>query len=121
MNRVSVPGGWVDFREPEEVPEKLRRRVMILGTQAQGVNERVNEENVDIAENDMLFLFGFNDAVAICLVARWSWEDIPVTVEGLVELPGAVYDAIINYGKTKVTRLIPNQGVDPDPKAPTDS
>lgn len=118
MQRVTIHGGWVDYREPEDVPERLRRRVTMLAAQAPSVSNRINDDGVD--ENDMGFLLSFNDAVAMCLVEAWAWDE-PVTVEGLQNLPGRVYDEIVKHCQTMVSRLLPSFAVDVDPKAPTES
>lgn len=122
MYRLTVPGGWVEFREPEEVPERLRRRVVTLAPSASKVVRVENDEPVvnDLDDAGMDFLFEFNDAVALCLVSNWSWPH-KVCREGLQELPGNVYDAIVQYCSPLVPRLMPNFAVDPDPKAPIES
>jgi len=120
MQRVTVHGGWVDYREPEDVPERLRRRVTMLASQAPSVAARVGSGETDIDENDMSFLLGFNDAVAMCLIMGWSWEQ-PISVEGLQDLPGRVYDEIVKYCQVLVPRLLPSFAVDTDPKALTES
>lgn len=126
MKRVTVPGGWVDYREPEDVPERLRRRVITMSGRAGTVATRLSavsaeEAAAEVSEEDMRFLLDFNDAIAVCLVMGWSWSDIPVTVDGLLDLPAVVYDEITRYSQGQVTRLLPNFAVDPDPKAPTES
>lgn len=123
MKRVSLPGGWVDFREPEDVPEKLRRRVVTKAAGAKGFSDRIgamNAETVSMTEDDMGFMLSFNDAVAVCLIMGWSWE-YPVSEDGLQELPASAYDAIVRHSQTMVSRLMPNFSVDPDPKALTEN
>ena len=127
MQRVSVNGGWVDFREPEDVPERLRRRVTTMAGKAANIANRMNAEGLDesetlsIEEDDLRFLLEFNDAVAICLVMGWSWTEIPVTSDGLLDLPASAYDHVVRHGQAQVSRLLPNFGVDPDPKVTTDN
>lgn len=123
MQRVSLPGGWVDFREPEDVPERLRRRVTTMASKAASlasVLQTKSDEEAAEAVNDLEFLLEFNDAVAICLVMGWSW-DVPVTADGLLDLPAAAYDNIVKHGQAHMSRLLPNFSVDPDPKAPTEN
>jgi len=126
MQRVSVNGGWVDFREPEDVPERLRRRVTTMAGKAANIAGRLNTENTEeetlsIEEDDLKFLLEFNDAVAICLVMGWSWSEVQVTTDGLLDLPASAYDSIVRHGQSQVSRLLPNFGVDPDPKVITDN
>jgi hypothetical protein len=120
MQRVTVNGGWIDYREPEDTPERLRRRVTMLAAQAPSVTARVGTDGADVNEDDMRFLLSFNDAVAMCLVEAWAWDE-PVTVEGLQNLPGRVYDEIVKYCQSLMSRLLPSFAVDVDPKALTES
>jgi hypothetical protein len=113
--RITISNGWVDFREPEDVPEKLRRRVTLLASRASNLNI---QEGDTPSNDDMQFYMDFNDAVAMCLIEQWGW-DYPVTLEGLQSLPGRVYDEIIKYTQGMVMRLLPSFAVDTDPKAPT--
>lgn len=129
MKRVTVVGGWVDYREPEDVPERLRRRVTTMAGRVGGIASKLvgiqgdaaELASVEVSEDDMRFMLDFNDAVALCLVMSWAWSDIPVTADGLLDLPAVVYDEIINYSQGQVSRLLPNFAVDPDPKAPIGS
>ena len=120
MQRVTVQGGWVDFRDPEDVPERLRRRVTMLAAQAPSITAGLSDDGSNVTADDMEFLLAFNDAVAICLVQGWAWDQ-PISIEGLQDLPGRVYDEIVKYCQGLVPRLLPSFAVDADPKAPTES
>lgn len=113
---TTLRGGWVQYREPEDVPERLRRRVVQIGAQLATLGERA--EAGQVTAEDMELLSQMNDAIAVCLIVSWSW-DAPITVEGLQELPVSAYDEIVKYGQTVVERLLPNFTVNPDPKVPT--
>lgn len=117
MQRVTVTGGWVEYREPEDVPERLRRRVTMLASQAPA--QAANQES-NLTESDMEFFMAFNDAVALCLVVAWSWDE-PVSLDGLQNLPGRVYDEIVKYTQGLMDRLLPSFAVDPNPKALTEN
>jgi hypothetical protein len=128
-HRIDITGGWIEYRDPEDVPERLRRKVVNMSGTATKLAGRLMNldledpssfEGVEITADDMEFLSSFNDAVAMCLVVAWSFDQ-PVTEEGLVELPKSVYDRIVGYCRDKVPALMPSFGVDPDPKAPTGS
>lgn len=114
--QTTLRGGWVQYRDPEDVPERLRRRVVQIGSQLASIGERA--EAGDISPEDMTLVSEMNDAIAICLVVAWSW-DAPLSVEGLQDLPVAAYDEIVKHGQAHVERLLPNFGVNPDPKVPT--
>lgn len=121
MKRENISGGWVDFREPEDVPERLRRRVTTLASRAAKIANKFEAETpTEVEENELEFLLEFNDAVSICLVMGWSF-DAPVNVEGLLELPASAYDHIVRHGQANVGRLLPNFQVDPDPKVITEN
>ena len=121
MKRENINGGWVDFREPEDVPERLRRKVTTMSSRAAKIAGKFEaDEPTDVEEAELQFLLEFNDAVSICLVMGWSF-DAPVTVEGLLELPASAYDFIVRHGQANIARLLPNFQVDPDPKAPTEN
>ena len=121
MKRENISGGWVDFREPEDVPERLRRRVTTMSSRAAKVAGKFEgDEPTEVDEAELQFLLEFNDAVSICLVMGWSF-DAPVTIEGLLELPASAYDFIVRHGQANIARLLPNFQVDPDPKAPTEN
>lgn len=119
MKRENVNGGWIDFREPEDVPERLRRRVTTMSGRAAKIANNLEGETDYVDTEDLQFLLEFNDAISICLVMGWSW-DVPVDVTGLLELPASVYDFIVRHGQSNVSRLLPNFQVDPDPKALTE-
>lgn len=119
MQRITVPGGWVEFREPEETPERLRRKVLLLSSNTGALQERL-ASNEDVAISDVEFFTAFNDAVALCLITQWSFAN-PLTTDGLQDLPGNVYDEIIKHVQPLTPRLMPNFGVDPSPKAPTEN
>ncbi len=84
-------------------------------------------------------LYRYNDRVALALIRKWSytgvpdengvWEFtgdegdkiIPVRLETLPCLPGEDYDAILKVTAPKALELMPSFGVDPNPKATTES
>jgi len=119
MKRLTVPGGWVDVREPEDVPERLRRRVTTMSGQAATVAGRLGDDDNPEA-SDVEFVLTFNDAICMCLVLGWSWE-WPVSTEGLLDLPGPAYDTLVQHAQSQLNRLIPSFAVDPNPKALTEN
>ena len=129
MNRLTVPGGWVEFREPEEVPEGRRREVMKLSSRGASFSEFLGEDDAfqldkmsdDERDSAMEFMTAFNDAVAFALINAWSFE-FPVSKDNLLNLPGVVYDAIVKHCSPLAKRLMPSFGADGamDPKAHTE-
>ena len=119
MGQVNVTGGWVILREPELVPERLRRKLVNLSVQ--GAPLVADLENKKTPEsNDIEFIEDFNDNLALALVKEWSFE-FPISKDGLLDLPGPVYDEIQKLCAPLVRRLMPNFGVDPDPKVTTEN
>jgi hypothetical protein len=123
MNRQSLQGGWVEYREPENVPERLRREVTKLSTKGAKFSTLAETDPAEMNEDELEsmtdFMSAFNDSVALALVSAWSF-DAPVTKDGLLDLPASAYDEIVKHCTPLVSRLMPNFGVDTDPKAPTD-
>jgi hypothetical protein len=117
MQRINVSGGWIDLRDPKDVPEKLRRPVIEKSVSLQEV---VGKEENDLTSGDLSNLFGLNDLIAVALVAGWSFAH-PITLDGLLELSGSAYDDILKAVAPKTIELMPNFGVDPDPKVPIEN
>ena len=130
MNRLTVHGGWVEFREPEEVPEGRRRDVMKLSSKGSQFTQFVTDDDSfdmeamseEQREKAMEFMTEFNDAVAYALINTWSF-DFPVSKDNLLNLPGAVYDAIVKHCSPLAKRLMPSFSADGamDPKADTEN
>ena len=129
MNRQTIQGGWIEYREPTEVPEGLRRKVTSLS--ARGVkyaNLPKDEEGNPIMDDQtssdidemMQFMDDINDAAAIALINAWSFPE-PITKEALLNLPAHIYRAIANHVQPLIPEMMPNFGVDgaDDPKVVT--
>ena len=116
-------GGWVEFRDPELTPERLRRPLIALAARGAAVASRldaIDESKPEtweaVSDDDMSIASKFNDLAVMCVVTAWSFE-APVTVDGLLDLPGPVYDAVVKHTLTLLPRLMPSFAVNPDPKA----
>jgi hypothetical protein len=119
MGQVNVTGGWVILREPELVPERLRRKLVNLSVEGAPLVANLEAKQTP-ATSDIEFIESFNDNLALALLKEWSF-DLPIDKEGLLDLPGPVYDEIQKLCAPLVRRLMPNFGVDPDPKVITES
>lgn len=111
--RVEVYSGWVQLRDPELVPERLRRPVFEKSVTGASL---VEGDGTNVDENTMKFFSEFNDLVAIAMISEWSF-DAPVSAEGMLDLPSKTYDEIRKVVSPFIAKLIPDFGVDPDPKA----
>jgi hypothetical protein len=130
------------LREPEDVPERLRRPVNVrtaevLAAHPQLAAMAARDDTDEMSEEQQLAALGvlgvmseINDLAVIAFVADWSFhaEDsdakLPVTMESLMDLPGDCYDALQKavaplYGRmqTKMAAMGPD-GVT-DPASPT--
>jgi hypothetical protein len=105
--------GTAILRDPLDVPEKLRRRVMRANSAAQAFVEELKQRGeipADLDSGDVdedmtrrigllvtvehpEFMENQQDAVLCALVESWPFEQ-PLTPEGLGEIPGSAYDAL---------------------------
>jgi hypothetical protein len=115
--RVEVFSGWIELREPNLVSERLRRPVFEKSVSGSSL---VEEEDNVVSEETMRFFSEFNDLVALAMIKEWSFE-FPISLEGLLDLPSRTYDDVRKAVTPFVNELIPDFGVDPDPKATTAS
>jgi hypothetical protein len=116
--RVDVFNGWIELRDPDLVPERLRRPV--FERSADGA--KTFDENGDQVSSEVLAFFSeFNDLLAVAMVASWSFGDV-VSVDTLQDLPAKTYDHIREAVAPFISKLIPNFGDDvSDPKATTEN
>jgi len=117
MQRKNLTGGWVELRSPTEVPERLRRPVVHASIDAQRFADL---EEGDFTGEDMNQLQVLNDLVAIALVSKWSFE-ADISLDGLLDLPSGSYDELLAIVAPQVGELMPNFGVNPDPKVLTEN
>jgi hypothetical protein len=113
--RKEIFGGWVELRDPQLVPERLRRPVFeksAEGAMLVGSGDEVTPETI-------AFFSEFNDAVAVALIEKWSFGDV-ITVDSLLDLPSRAYDEIRSIVSPFLTELMPNFDLDPDPKVITE-
>jgi hypothetical protein len=112
--RVEIFSGWIQLRDPELVPERLRRPVFEKSVQGSAL---FNDEDMD--SDTIKFFSEFNDLLAIAMISEWSF-DLPVTLDGLLDLPIKAYDDVRNAVAPFIDKLIPDFGVDVNPKAITE-
>ena len=112
LYKITLPdGGWASLRDPKKVPERLRRPLVTLQRRMLGTDMAKAFEGVDdvksldeskaldllrpiIASEDYGMLDDINDLLIVALVEEWSF-DLPITVEGSLDLPGDARDALI--------------------------
>lgn len=139
---VTDSGFWFVLREPQDVPERLRRPVVaklasFIGTAkaafdnddlaaavdatAQGVE--VDEAKVKEAlPDDLAEVFHntdeLNDLLALALLVSWSVET-PITLDALLDLPSGDYKAISQKVAPMMTALMPDFSVSPEKDSPS--
>lgn len=139
IRHVLSDNGWVELRETHEVTERLRRPVKTLSAsllknkgfvtavstaEAQDlaalaeIPDDKQEEIVGQLADSMGVLADLQDAVAIARIAAWSYGDV-VSVDGLLDLPGTVYDEIMKLCAAGTKDLMPDFGPSQDPDSPT--
>lgn len=109
--RVELPDGqWCQLRDPKKVPERLRRPceqvVFLMSTEmriwmAQNEDLEVGDDLVafvskmpQFSREDVDLLSQMTDLAAVALIAEWSFDGVPVSLDALMDLPGDTYDAI---------------------------
>lgn len=120
MAKHEIVGGWVELREPKEVPERLRRPIVIkAGTIGKAAQDIANADEVSVDESTLSAMFEFNDLLVIALTKAWSFDE-PITLEGLGNLPGNAYDALQKIVAPMVADLMPSFEATPSADSPTD-
>ena len=127
-------GGWVELRDPDEVPERLRQPLKVasltlgkypaIRKQAELISEGI-QCPPDLAEQAMSEMADGGGELAfrmaqlniLARVSAWSFGDT-VTSDGLLDLPGKVYDQIESLCGSS-DQLAEDLGPSPDPESPT--
>jgi hypothetical protein len=125
--RHDVPGGWAEVRAADEVPERLRRKVIsAMGAMVADPDTVAAVQSADTPEDaaaqvgiGLLDEMGaMQDAMICAVVASWSFGDT-VSVDALLDLPAKTYDALAEIATPLLDAMMPNFDPTPDPKAPT--
>jgi hypothetical protein len=141
-NRIPLPGGgWADLRPVQDITERYRRPIKKLSTQLLGHSDfaaavatvQASGKNpADMSEAEQLQvaagmgsafddLEAIQDLLAVAAVRGWSFDAIPVSVDGLLDLPGPALDALRAAVAPYQGALNPNLSEpSPDPASPTE-
>lgn len=125
-------GGTATFRDPKQVSERHRRPVARLQQrlaasavgQLLASKDAMSDEQFEaearklLASDEWELLDDLNDALVVALVESWSYER-PVSLDGLLDLPSAVYDALRAEASKHVADLLPSFDVSPEESSPT--
>ena len=114
-----IHGGWIQLRNPDDVSERLRRP--LLAKTAQGAEILQGMDDEEAVDNEILSFWNeYNDLLAIAMIQTWSF-DMPISLDGLLDLPAKSYDDVQKIVAPFITELMPDFGATPDPKATTES
>lgn len=141
-NRIPLPGsGWADLRPVQDITERHRRPIKRLSTQLLGNAEFASavaevqasgKDPADLTMDEQLkvaagmgaafdTLEEIQDLLVVAAVRGWSYDAIPVTVDGLLDLPGQALDALRAAVAPYQGALNPNlTEPTPDPASPTE-
>lgn len=132
-NAFSLPdGGSAIIRDPKLVTERHRRPVTRLNSRIAGsavgqllaskdsMDDKEFEEEARklLATDEWELLDELNDALIVALVESWPYP-APITVDGLLDIPGEAYDALKAETAKHVTALMPSFSVSPVEESPT--
>ena len=133
--KIELPEGWAILRDPKRVTERQRRPVTRLQARVAGSDigallqlkgslsdaEFEAEALKALGSEAFGLIDELNDAMIVALVERMQIDGQPevtgLTADGLLDLPGPVYDALKNATARYVTEITPNFG--PTPEDPT--
>jgi len=137
VKKIDLPGedNWAKLRDPEEVPEKLRRPLLALQRRSlvalgeelvsiegrqptaaeawRSLKARVDSGELELEEQ-------IEDRIVVAFVADWSYE-LPVTPESVGELPAGVVKALRKACEPLIGPLLGETTDDDvlDPQSPT--
>jgi hypothetical protein len=128
-------GGWAEFRDPEDVPEGMRRPIQIgvlrLSPEARALLDSKPDDGDDdgqavalqLSADDLTTLYDINDVMVCALVEAWSFDaPCPPTPDTIKSLRSADYDALLAASSKFTEKLMPQDfGPDgvTDPDSPT--
>lgn len=117
--KIDLPDGqWALLIDPEDVTERKREPLTDLMFEAGARQQEADGEPA--ALDSVRLMMRAEYAVIAALVVEWSF-DLPISIDGVMDLPGRAYKALKDATDGKMTELLPNFGVDPTPDSPTDA
>ncbi|MGA5819732.1 hypothetical protein ACPC54_17965 [Kitasatospora sp. NPDC094028] len=139
-NRIPLPGGWADLRPVADITERHRRPIRKLSTQLLGhadfaaavaEMQSSGKDPASLTPDEQLRvaagmgsafddLEAIQDLLVVAAVRGWSFDAVPITVDGLLDLPGQALDALRAAVAPYQGALNPNlREPSPDPTSPT--
>lgn len=117
--RIELPdGAWAELRSPRTVPERLRRPVTKMMF-AISNNQEIQNTDDNVVNPELVGIYSeLNDLMIVARVVAWSF-DLPISVDGVLDLPGDAYEILQEKAVENVLDMIPNFGQSTDPESPT--
>lgn len=113
--KIDLPDGqWALLVDPEDVTERKREPLTDLMFEAGALQADADAPPPEAVRMMMRAEY----AVIAALVSEWSF-DLPVTVDGVLDLPGRAYKTLKEATAGKMVELLPDFGVNPAPDSPT--
>jgi hypothetical protein len=121
----TTPSGMTfTLRTPDQVPERLRRpvtRKLLEFAKSLDSGDGLTEESIDAGTLDPTVLAEadeLNDLLAVALIPSWSLE-VPVSLEAVMDLPGADYNEIRRAVAPFLTQMLPDFSPSPEDGSPS--
>lgn len=132
-NKLELPsGGWAILREPAAVPVRLRRPVekaLIKVSKQKDIADALTADSKNATQEEiaakvaeqldsesMDILNDLNDCLILARVESWSFGDI--TIDKILDLPGADYSVLQTEAAKGITEMMPNFSNSGDPNSP---
>jgi hypothetical protein len=122
----TVPGGWIELRDPDDLTERQSRTVRAAFAKVStGLREAMFTTDTGtntaaaVTDGDIEQLAHINDLVTVAMVTAWSFPD-PISCETLEAMKVRTYDEIQKLTAPFVGAFtLLNFEPDPSPDSPT--
>lgn len=116
--RVDLPGGWAELSDPADVTELQREPLMNLFIDS--LQLQTDGRELTAAEQAEAVKLGLQlpNAVIVALVREWSF-DLPISMDGVKQLPGRAHTELRRLCAGKESELMPDFSTNPAPDSPT--
>lgn len=136
MNKISLPdGAWAVLRDPQEITERqrrplvrLQRRTIMkaaptlagLDLESMTPDDALAKLAPSLSDEDFDALEDIDDMVIVTLVDSWSF-DLPITIDGSLDLPSKTRQALLEECHPLLARLLGDTSDAEvlDPESPT--
>lgn len=124
---VEVPGGTAVLRDADEMSERQRRvvRSALFAAAADALGDELSTApgqpptsvHLSAATGDLMA--ATKDAAIVASLVSWTLDGPLPTMDSVVDLPGALYDALAVETANLISGLTLDTTPSPDPQSPT--